>query len=209
MPKLPSLVPREPKFFDLFEKSVANVVCATRELATLFEEFDNIPQRVSRITELEHQGDFITHQILEELHSTFVTPLDREDIALLADRLDDMLDFMEDAANALQLYRIEKPTKQSQEMATILVKMADQLVEAMPLIRKRSQMKKIREMCVEINRLENEADHIVRLAMAELFDNMETHDLIKWREIYGHLEDAADKAEDVANVLEGVVLKHG
>ncbi|MDY6834114.1 MAG: DUF47 family protein [Chloroflexota bacterium] len=209
MPKIPSLVPREPKFFDLFEKSVSNVACATRELSVLFEELDNISHRVCQITELEHQGDYITHQIMEELHCTFVTPLDREDIALLADRLDDMLDFIEDAANALQLYRIDIPTKYSQELANILVRMTDQLVEAMPLLRRRGQMKKILKMCVEINRLENEADHVVRLAMADLFDNMETRDLIKWREIYGHLEDAADKAEDVANVLEGVVLKHG
>ena len=208
MPKF-SILPREPKFFDLFEKSVANVVCATRELAALLEEFDDVPQRVARITELEHGGDYITHQILEELHSTFVTPIDREDIALLADRLDDVLDFIEDAAIALQLYRIEKTTQPSRQMAAILVKMAEQLVEAMPCIRTRKQMTKVREMCVEINRLENEADHVVRLAMAELFDNMETLDVIKWREIYGHLEDAADKAEDVANVLEGVVLKHG
>jgi predicted phosphate transport protein (TIGR00153 family) len=146
---------------------------------------------------------------MEELHSTFVTPLDREDIALLANRLDDMLDYIEDAANALQLYRVEQPTQRAKELAAILVKMAGQLEEAMPLLRKRSDMKKVIKICIEINRLENEADHVTRMAMAEIFESMELPEVIKWREIYRHLEDAADMGEDVANVLEGVVLKHG
>lgn len=204
-----SIMPREPKFFDLFEKSVANVAKAAKELADFLEDYTNVPLKVARITELEHEGDAITHQIMEQLHRTFVTPLDREDIALLTERLDDVMDFIEDAANAMLLYRIEQPTTRAREMAAILVAMTSELVVAVPLLRSRSKMKGILGHCVEINRLENEADAIVRHALAELFDDTPIADVIKWREIYEHLETAADKGEDVANVLEGVVLKHG
>ncbi|MGB3129338.1 MAG: DUF47 family protein [Dehalococcoidia bacterium] len=202
-------MPREPKFFDLFEKSVANVAKAAKELADFLEDYTNVPLKVARITELEHEGDAITHQIMEQLHRTFVTPLDREDIALLTERLDDVMDFIEDAANAMLLYRIEQPTTRAREMAAILVTMTSELVVAVPLLRNRSKMKGILEHCVEINRLENEADAIIRHALAELFDDTPIADVIKWREIYEHLETAVDRGEDVANVLEGVVLKHG
>lgn len=208
MPRF-SIMPREPKFFDLFERSVANVATAARLLADLFEDYTKLPQKVARMTELEHVGDAITHQIMEQLHRTFVTPLDREDIALLTERLDDMMDFMEDAANAMLLYRIEQPTIRAQELASILVTMTDELAIAVPHLRNRSKMKEILEHCVEINRLENEADAVVRFALAELFDGIPIIEVIKWREIYEHLETAVDKGEDVANVLEGVVLKHG
>ncbi len=208
MPRF-SIMPSEPKFFDLFERSVANVATAARLLADLFEDYTKLPQKVARMTELEHVGDAITHQIMEQLHRTFVTPLDREDIALLTERLDDMMDFMEDAANAMLLYRIEQPTIKAQELASILVTMTDELAIAVPHLRNRSKMKEILEHCVEINRLENEADTVVRFALAELFDGIPIIEVIKWREIYEHLETAVDKGEDVANVLEGVVLKHG
>ncbi len=208
MPKF-SIIPREPKFFDLFEKDVENVAIAARELANLFDNYTNVPQKVARLTELEHQGDYITHQIMEQLHRTFVTPLDREDIVLLTERLDDVMDFIEDAANAMLLYRIEKPTTRARELAFILMGVTEELVKAIPLLRRRSNMEGILQYCVEINRLENEADSISRFALAELFDGMPLADVIKWREVYEHLENAVDMGEDVANVLEGVVLKHG
>jgi len=208
LPKF-SLIPQEPKFFDLFEKSVANVAQAAKEFAAFLDDYTNIPLRVARITELEHHGDAITHQIMEQLHRTFVTPLDREDIQLLTDRLDDMMDFIEDAANAMLLYRIEAPTARAREMAAVLVRITDELVIAVPRLRNRSKMRDILGHCVEINRLENEADSIVRFALAELFDGTPLIDVIKWREIYEHLETAVDRGEDVANVLEAVVLKHG
>jgi len=204
-----SIIPSEPKFFDLFERSVANVATAAKALADFFDNYTNVPVKVARMTELEHNGDAITHQIMEQLHRTFVTPLDREDIALLTERLDDVMDFMEGAANAMLLYRIEQPTSRARELAAVLVAMTDELVIAVPRLRNRSKMKGILEHCVEINRLENEADAIVRHALAELFDGTPITEVIKWREIYEHLENAADKGEDVANVLEGVVLKHG
>jgi len=203
-----SIIPREPKFFDLFEKSVANVAAAAKELANLFEDYTNVPQKVARIVELEHRGDFITHQIIEQLHRSFLTPLDREDITLLSGRLDDVMDFIEDAANAMLIYKIEKPTIRAREQAAILVAMAEELVKAIPCLRNRSKNKQILEYCIEINRLENEADAVMRFALVELFDGMPPYEVIKWREIYQHLENAADRGEDVANVLEGVVLKN-
>jgi len=208
MPRF-SLIPREPKFFDLFEKGADNVASAATELHILFHDFTNVAQKAGRLTELEHKGDYITHQIMEQLHRTFVTPLDREDIGLLTQGLDDVMDFMEDAAVAMLLYRIKQPTKRARQLADILVDVTDELVKAIPHLRKRSEMTQILQHCVEINRLENEADSIVRFALAELFDDIPLEDVIKWREIYDHLENAVDKAEDVANVLEGVVLKHG
>ncbi len=208
MPRF-SLIPREPKFFDLFEKGADNVATAATELHIMFHDFTNVAQKAGRLTELEHKGDYITHQIMEQLHRTFVTPLDREDIGLLTQGLDDVMDFMEDAAVAMLLYRIKQPTKRARQLADILVDVTDELVKAIPHLRKRSEMTQILQHCVEINRLENEADSIVRFALAELFDDIPLEDVIKWREIYDHLENAVDKAEDVANVLEGVVLKHG
>jgi len=204
-----SLIPREPKFFDLFERNVQTVATAAKELANLFDNYTNVPEKVAHLTELEHECDYVTHQIMEQLHRTFVTPLDREDIQLLTERLDDVMDFMEDAGNAMLLYRIEQPTSRSREFAGILVAITEELVTAVPLLRNRSKIKRILEHCVEINRLENEADVILRHALAELFDGTEITEVIKWREIYEHLETAVDKGEDVANVLEGIVLKHG
>ncbi len=152
MPKF-SLIPRDPKFFDLFEKGADNVATAATELHILFHDYTNVPQKVGRLTELEHKGDYITHQIMEQLHSTFVTPLDREDITMLAQGLDDVMDFMEDAANAMLLYRVSKPTKRACQLADILVDVTDELMKAMPHLRKRSEMSQILEHCVEINKL--------------------------------------------------------
>jgi len=208
MPRF-SLIPRNTQFFDLFEKSVANLETAANELANFFQNYEDMPDKAARFKEIEHQGDALTHEIMEQLHRTFVTPLDREDIALLAQTLDDMVDFMEGAVNAMLLYHITQPSSRAQELVAVLVKMTKELNKAIPFLRNSSQMKRILEHCVEINRLENEADAVIRPALAELFDNMSIADVIKWREVYEHLENAADRGEDVANVLEGVVLKHG
>ncbi|MFC1963332.1 DUF47 domain-containing protein [Chloroflexota bacterium] len=208
MPRF-SLIPRNTQFFDLFEKSVANLETAANELANFFQNYEDMPDKAARFKEIEHQGDALTHEIMEQLHRTFVTPLDREDIALLAQTLDDMVDFMEGAVNAMLLYHIAQPSSRAQELVAVLVKMTKELNKAIPFLRNSSQMKRILEHCVEINRLENEADAVIRSALAELFDNMSIADVIKWREVYEHLENAADRGEDVANVLEGVVLKHG
>lgn len=208
MPSLP-FIPREEKFFDLFEKSARNTVKAARGLKDMLDNWENVDIKVAEITELEHEGDSITHQIAAMLHRTFVTPFDREDIAALAHRMDDIIDFIHAAADALYIYKIDTPTQRSRELADVIVKAAMEVEKVVPLLRRRSDLKKIPEHCVELNRLENAADKIYRSALGELFDDdKDTAEIIKWREIYEHMESATDRCEDVANVLEGVALKH-
>ena len=203
------MIPRETKFYDLFEKSAGNLVVAAGKLVDLFDDYRDIEAKVELIKDLEHEGDTITHEIMQSLHRTFVTPIDREDIAFLANSLDDVMDFIEDAARSAFLYRVTQPTDRVRELALIILKVTYKLNEVMPLLRRRDQFKQIRKECVEINRLENEADDVHHAALAELFDNTrDVRDIIKWREIYEYMESAADRGEDVANVLEAVVLKH-
>jgi predicted phosphate transport protein (TIGR00153 family) len=168
-----------------------------------------IDSRVAEITEMEHHGDTITHQVISLLNRTFVTPFDREDIALLAHTLDDVIDFIHAAADAMFIYKITSPTQRAKELADVIVLGAAEVEKAVSGLRKRSEYKKMQESCVELNRLENVADRIYRAAIGELFDNTtDIAQIIKWREIYEHMESATDRCEDVANVLEGVALKH-
>jgi len=202
-------MPREDKFFELFEESARNMVKASQVLKDMIETWEFIDGRVAEITELEHAGDTITHQIMAQLNRTFVTPFDREDIALLAHTLDDVTDFIHHAADAMLIYKIDSPSQRAKELADVIVQQTMEVERAMPLLRSRSGLKKILSCCVEINRLENMADRVFRSAMAELFDDSaDIAQIIKWREIYEHMESATDRCEDVANVLEGVALKH-
>jgi len=203
-------IPREEKFFDFFEQSAQNMVKAAQGLKKMVDTWEHVEGMVGEITELEHQGDIITHQIMAQLHRTFVTPFDREDIALLAHVLDDVVDFIHAAADAMLLYKIDHPSQRAKELADIIVQGATEVERAMPRLRRHgAELKQVLEHCVEINRLENMADRVFRSAMAELFDDSTdiTH-IIKWREIYEYMESATDRCEDVANVLEGVALKH-
>ena len=202
-------MPREEKFFKLFEGSAQNMVKAAQILKEMVYTWENVGERVSEITELEHEGDTITHQIMEQLHRTFVTPFDREDIAQLAHTLDDVTDFIQAAADAMLIYKVERPGQSARELSDAIVQSAIEVERAMPQLRHRVELRQILERCVEINRLENVADEVYRSAMSELFDNtMDIADVIKWREIYEHMESATDRCEDVSNVLEGVALKH-
>ena len=202
-------IPREEKFFELFEESARNMVKASQVLKEMIDTWEFVGERVAEIRELEHVGDTITHQIMAQLNRTFVTPFDREDIALLAHTLDDVTDFIDAAADAMLIYKVERPTRRAKELADIIVKAATEVERVMPRLRRRSELKQIPEYCVEINRLENMADRVFRSAMAELFDDTtDIAQIIKWREIYEHMESATDRCEDVANVLEGVALKH-
>ena len=146
---------------------------------------------------------------MAQLHRTFVTPFDREDMAILAHSLDDVTDFIYAASVAMYIYKIESPTPGARELADIIVQAATEVETALHQLRHSSQLKHVLEYCVEINRLENKADGVFRTAMADLFDYCtDMADVIKWREIYEHMEGATDGCEDVANVLEGVALKH-
>ncbi len=204
-----SFLPREEKFFVLFEESAQNMVKAAHGLKKLVDEWQNVEEEVAQITELEHQGDTITHQIMAQLHRTFVTPFDREDIALLSHTMDDVTDFIHAAADAMLIYKVGHPGQRAKELADIIVQATAEVERAMPQLRHRAKLKHILTRCVEINRLENMADRVFRLAMAELFSNTaDLAEVIKWREIYEHMESATDRCEDVADVFEGVALKH-
>ncbi|HUV45698.1 MAG TPA: DUF47 family protein [Dehalococcoidia bacterium] len=202
-------IPREQKFFDLFEESAHNMVKAARGLKRMVDTWGDIRKSVDEIDDLEHKGDTITHQIMAQLNRTFVTPFDREDIAMLAHTLDDVTDFIHAAADAMLIYKIDHPTSRAKELADIIVQAAVEVEKAIPQLRHRAELRKILERCVEINRLENLADRVFRSAQAELFDDTaDMAQVIKWREIYEHMESATDRCEDVSNVLEGVALKY-
>ena len=204
-----SFVPREEKFFDLFVDSARNMVKTARGLKDMLDNWENIGVKAAEITELEHEGDSITHQIAALLHRTFVTPFDREDIALLSHTMDDITDFIHATADAIFIYKIKEPTERARELADIIVQAAEEVEKAVALLKNRSDLSKIMKHCIELNRLENRADKVYRSALGELFDDdRDTVYIIKWREIYEHMESATDRCEDVANVLEGVALKH-
>jgi predicted phosphate transport protein (TIGR00153 family) len=204
-----SFIPQENKFFELFIASGHNLVKIADALKDLLDNWVDIDAKVSAITDLEHAGDSITHEVIALLHKSFVTPFDREDIALLAHTLDDVADFIHAAVDSMYIYKVNKPTERAKELAEIIREAAVEIDKALPFLRKRKELSKMLECCVDINRLENEADRVTRQALGELFeDQRDTAYIIKWREIYEHMETATDRAEDVANVLEGVALKN-
>jgi len=201
------LIPRETKFFDLFVEIANNVTDGAKALSDLLHNYDyaTMPEAVAKIAAIEHRGDDMTHRILIKLNQTFITPFDREDIHLLASSLDDVLDFIFAAGDRLQTYKITQPSPSAKVLAGIILKQAEELVKAVALLEKHGR---VLEHCVEVNRLENEADKVTREAIGRLFDG--EHDpitLIKLKELLEALEDASDKAEDVADVLETVILK--
>src|SRR6516225_8879017 len=201
------LIPRETKFFELFIEIANNVTEGAKVLSDLLHNYDyaTMPDTVAKIAAIEHRGDEMTHRILIKLNQTFITPFDREDIHLLASSLDDVLDFIFAAGDRLQTYKITQPSPSATTLARIILKQAEELSTAVTLLGKDSHVLK---HCVEVNRLENEADKISREAIGRLFDG--DHDpitLIKLKELLEALEEASDKAEDVADVLETIVLR--
>ena len=202
-------LPHQQKFFGLFEQGAQNMVRAAQKLKAMVDTWENVEEKVSEITELEHHGDAITHEIMEQLHRTFVTPFDREDIALLAHALDDVTDFIQAAADAMLVYKVDSPSQRAKELVDIIVQATEEVERAMPQLRRHAELKRVLSHCVEINRLENAADRVFRTAVGELFNNStDIAYIIKWREIYEQMEGATDRCEDVADVLEGVALKH-
>ncbi|MDD4876592.1 MAG: DUF47 family protein [Dehalococcoidales bacterium] len=202
-------IPREHKFFDLFEKSTENMLKAAQELKKMVDTWEDIDTSLNEITAFEHDGDTITHEIMAQLHRTFVTPFDREDIAVLAHTLDDVVDFIHATADAMIIYKIDRPSQRAKELVDIILQAATEVEKAIFQLRDRKKLGSILKGCVEINRLENVADRVLRSAQAELFNNtFDMAEVIKWREIYENMESATDRCEDVANVLEGVALKH-
>ena len=200
------LIPREERFFDLFVEDAANVLGAARLLEAMLRTYDVIERRAGEIRDAEHRGDEISHDIGHRLESTFVTPFDREDIHALISGLDDVLDYIEEVADTFVLYRIDAPTPVAVEQASIVVRQCEQLHEALSHLR---GFKNLDKYWIEVHRLENEGDRIVRNAIANLFEKeKDPIELIKWKEIYTLLETTIDKCEDVANIIERIVVKH-
>ncbi len=199
------LLPKETKFFDLFAEMSGNLIKGARVMADLLRDYRDVAVSVQRIKDIEHQGDDITHNVFIKLNSTFITPFDREDIHNLASSMDDVLDFLNSASDRLMLYKIKTVPAAAAELAEIVVQQAEALDRA---VRNLENLSQVLPHCVEVNRLENEADRISRHAIAALFDNgKDPIELIKIKELLEVLEIATDKAEDAANALETIVLK--
>ena len=203
------LVPRSEKFFDLFEEDAKNLVDGAKTLRDMLENYDQANRIVKKIESFEHEGDRITHDLFAELNRTFVTPLDREDIHALASGIDTIMDQIEAAADTMVLYAVEHPTDQAKLLADIIVDSTEQIYQAISVMRARRNLREILVYCVEINRLENEADEVRRRVLAGLFrEETDVFRLIKWKEIYELLERATDNCEDVADVLQTIVMKN-
>lgn len=212
MPRMFSLLPKETVFFDLFEKSAENVHKGAQKLLELMGNFGDLAYRAQEIKEIEHAGDRLTHDMIERMNKTFITPLDREDIHELACRLDDILDLMDTATARMSLYKVAEPMPDAVALARVLVASTATIQKAMPLLRtlgKKASAEALLKSCIEIHTQENEGDRIEQHALAALFEN--GHDpilIIKWKDIFQDLEAATDRCEDVANAIESIVLKN-
>jgi hypothetical protein len=200
------LIPKDTSFFRMFSGMSDNLIAGARVLVDLFADYQDVERKIDEIRRIEHEGDDLTHAILTKLNQTFITPFDREDILQLASKLDDVLDFIHAACARIVMYRITTPPPAAGELARIILMQSQELQKAVSLMQKNGD---ILAHCVEINRLENEADMVTQDAIARLFDcEKDPINLIKIKELLEFLERATDKAEDVADVLETVVLKN-
>ena len=201
-----SLLPRDRTFFDLFIEAGQNTVKTAKLLDEMMGTWPDSGDLAQQVVEAEHEGDRITHEIVQRLNSTFVTPIDREDIYGLATQMDDIVDFAEEAADFLGLYKIEAPMEQAQALTKVLVAACEQLAAGLEHL---PEFKDLDKYWIEIHRLENEGDRISRDAVASLFSNgIDPMVVIRWKDIYERLEQAIDATEKVANILEGIVIKN-
>jgi predicted phosphate transport protein (TIGR00153 family) len=207
MPRLGNVfAPRDRVYFELFEEAGRNIHTAAELLDQMLAGFPDSKALAQDILDCEHEGDRITHDIIDRLNHTFVTPIDREDILALASALDDIVDYTEEVADYLGLYKIEAPMDQAIRLAEVLKLATAQIAEAMPRLR---GFRDISQYTVEVNRLENEGDRITREAVASLFDGgIDPMVVIRWKDLFERLEAAIDAAERVANILEGIVIKN-
>jgi predicted phosphate transport protein (TIGR00153 family) len=199
------IFPRQDDYFDLFRRQAACVQQGCEQLHDMVQHFDDLESRAKRLKDMEHEGDVITHEIFEHLNRTFITPLEREDIHDLASGLDNVLDAVEEIGARLVLFKVVCCTPEAERLTRILVECSKQIVQAVDHLK---DFKNLMGFTIEINRLENEADTISREATAGLFQGKhDVLDVLRWTEIYGRLESAADRCEDVANTIESIVVK--
>jgi uncharacterized protein len=203
------LIPREGKFFELFNASAEQSVKGTKAFKAMLDDMENVEAHAREIKEIEHAGDEITHMTVELLHKTFITPLDRDAIHQLISNMDDIIDNVEDAALRVYQYDLKEATSEARELIDICISAAECLERAVKRLHNLSFTNGILQECIEINRLENKADNVLALAKAKLFrEEQDTRKLIKLKEIYELLEAVTDRCEDVANIIEGIVLEY-
>ena len=203
------LIPKEEKFYDLFEELINKIEEGGTMFLCMVETYEYPLPKIAKLKELEHEADVITHRTYEKMHKTFLTPLDREDIYDLVNKMDSIMDMIEAAAARMSLYKVKKPTKVIIDQAKILNAAIKKVKLIVCSMRDMKNSKMIIDACVEINTLENEGDIVLRSAMVDLFENeKDAIELIKWKEIFERIEEAIDVCEDVSNIVEGIVLKH-
>ena len=206
MPGLLSrILPQEQSFFEMFVELAENIHAGAKALVEMLENYTDPAIQADKIKDIEHKGDNITHQLMTRLNQTFITPIDREDIHELSSKIDDVLDLTDAAASRLVIYNVDLIRPGVAELARILLQATEQVVAAVRVLEKQDH---VLDHCIEINRLENEADRHCRTLIAQLFDEeKDPVQIIKWKEIIEVIETATDKCEDVANVIESVTLK--
>jgi predicted phosphate transport protein (TIGR00153 family) len=203
------LMPTEGKFFELFNEHAELCVKGAKEMVALMTNFDDLEIRVHAIEAIEKQADKVTHQTIDLLHKTFITPLDRDDIHQLITRMDDILDLLEDAGQTISLYDIKAITPEAKRLAELCLTCAEKVCAAVRLLHNMDNSPEILALCAEIDRLESDADHVMRAAMSKLFrDEPDVRNLIKLKAIYEILETVTDRCEDVANIIEGILVEN-
>lgn len=204
-----SLTPKEDKFYDYFIDIAKIAQRASNMLVEFIKDLDNSEENHKKLKEIEHEGDKKQHEILQQLNKTFITPFDREDIYLIAKDMDDVIDLIEATASRFVMLNVNNCTEEAEMLSRMIVKCCEELINLMEELKNMKTSKKLRNNIIEINRIEEEGDRVSRKAIRDLFrSNTEVIEIIKWREIYQYLEDTLDACEDVANVVEGVVMKN-
>jgi len=202
-------MPSEGKFFELFNQHADLCVKGATEMLALMNNFDDLDNRVHAIEGIEKQADRVTHETIELLHKTFITPIDRDDIHQLITRMDDILDLLEDVAQTISLYDIKAITIEARRLAELCLACAEKVKVAVGLLHNMDNSRQILTICTEIDRLESDADHVMRAAMSKLFrDEPDVRNLIKLKAIYEILETVTDRCEDVANIIEGIIVEN-
>lgn len=204
-----SLVPQQKIFFELLEAEAKNVLVGVERLKEMLENYDNLEERRCQIKNIEHQGDEIVHEIFDHLNKSFITPIDREDISSIASSLDTILDYTEGISNRLVIYRVENIPDYLLKLTIILLKSTQEVNKVVKKIRNLKDRKAIRECTIKINEHENEGDEISLKAIALLFENEDAKEIIKMQDIIKRLETSIDKCEDIAIVIENLLVKYG
>jgi predicted phosphate transport protein (TIGR00153 family) len=203
------LMPRQGRFFDLFNEHAEHIVLASHELAALMASQQDFESRTYNIESIEKRADRITRTTIELLHKSFITPIDRDDIHLLIKKMDDIVDLIEDSAQLMFLYDVHVATPEAQKLADICVTCCEKVKSAVALLSNMDNGNEIMAICIDIDKLESEADRVMRSAMARLFrDEPDVRELIKLRSVYEHLETVTDCCEDVANIIQGIVIEN-